>query len=91
MCDFRGDLESPALRLSRRGFLRTAGALAALAGLRESIALGERGWQQDDVLYQTDLEEVFRRSEARNVRLVGYTDVDGRPALKLGIQAVGER
>ncbi len=91
MCDFRGDLESPALRLSRRDFLQTAGAFAAVAGMRESVELGGRDWQQDDVLYQTDLEQVFRQSEARNVRLVGYSDVAGRPAFKLGIQAVGDR
>ncbi len=91
MCDFRGDLESPSLRLSRRGFFRTAGALAAVAGLKESVALGQRDWQQDDLLYQTDLEQVFRASEARNMRLVGYSDVDGRPAFKLGIQAVDNR
>ena len=84
MCDFRGDLESPSLRLGRSG-------AAAVASLNESIALGQRGWQQDDLLYKTDLEEVFRQSEARNVRLVGYSDVEGRPAFKLGIQAVGDR
>ncbi len=91
MCDFRGDLESPSLRLSRRGFLAGAGALAAVAGLKESVALGQQGWQQDDLLYKTDLEQVFAQSEARNVRLVGYSDVDGRPAFKLGIQAIGDR
>jgi hypothetical protein len=85
MCDFRGDLESPPLRLGR------AGGQAAVAGLNESITLGQQGWQQDDLLYKTDLEQVFRQSEARNVRLVGYSDVEGRPAFKLGIQAVGDR
>ena len=87
MCDFRGDLESPALRLGARG----SGAPAAVAGLNEAVELGKRDWQQDDPLVHTDLEEVFRQSEARNLRLVGYSDVAGRPAFKLGMQVVGDR
>lgn len=87
MCDFRGDLESPSLRLGASG----PGASAAVMGLDASVQLGQRDWQQDDILAGTDLEAIYRQSEARNLRLVGYSDVEGRPAFKLGIQAVGDR
>lgn len=92
MCDFRADLETWPQRLTRRSFIRTsAGALGVLAALQESVALGQRDWQQDDLLFKTDLEQVGRKSERRNVRLVGYSAVEGRPAFKLGVQRVGER
>jgi hypothetical protein len=52
---------------------------------------GRQGFQQDDVVDRTDLEEVLSRSEVRNVELIGYSDLDGRPAFKMAMQTVGER
>lgn len=91
MCDFRGDSVSSSLRVNRRSFLRTSTGAAAIAALDESMLLGKRDWHQDDLLYKTDLGQVERLSEAQGMRLVGYSDVAGRPAFKLGIQAVGDR
>lgn len=61
------------------------------SALERAAALGAGGFQQDDPLARTDLGELEARSEAANVELVGYSDLDGRPGFKLALQTVGER
>jgi hypothetical protein len=65
----------------------------APADVQHALALGARGFQQDDPLARTDLDELLAQpgTEVRNVELIGYADLDGRPGFKLALQVVGER
>ena len=49
--------------------------------------------RQDDLLANTDLGAILEQpgTELRNVELIGYSDLDGRPGFKLALQVVHDR
>src|SRR5918911_4492609 len=63
------------------------------AEVQRALELGAGGFQQDDPLARTDLDELLAQpgTEVRNVELIGYSDLDGRPGFKLALQTLGER
>lgn len=59
--------------------------------VQQATGLGQRGFQQDDPLQKRGLEDIESRSEIANMEVVGYSDLDGRPAFKLALQVVDDR